>query len=402
MRSPLFMELSAVMMLGKTKISGAVDVARTNGRDEEYAFVFIEEFNDKEVGFVIVHENLHKAARHMTTYKMLHKKNHVLTNAACDYWINLKIRDADPQETIVAMPRRNGEFFGLIDERFRGKTVLQIFHILEQEQNEGGEEGEGEGGEGEGEGQGKGKGKGKGGNLETLDDHDWDSLDSLSEEEAGQLEEDIKQAIRQGQHTARKAGVGGGDGLFDLEELVQPKVNWEKQMREYIRAKCAAKDISSWRKPNRRFLHQDIIMPTLEGERIRELVAACDTSGSMFFDNALSKVMAEVVGIATSLRIEKLHVLYWDGKVEKHETYDCHTINKLETTTQPTGGGGTTPACVPKYLKEKKMKPDCVVMLTDGEVWGWGEWDCPVLWAIYNREQTITAPIGKTIQIEEV
>ena len=234
-----------------------------------------------------------------------------------------------------------------------------------------------------------------------MDDHDWDGLDGLSEEEVGELEEDIKQAIRQGQHAARKAGVGGGNGLFDLDELLQPKIDWTKQLREYIRATCADKDISSWRRPNRRFLHEDIIMPTLESERVKELVAACDASGSMYFDNAMTKVMTEVISLATTLKVEKFHLLYWDGEVEGHEVYDSTTIKNIKVNTKPVGGGGTTPACVPKYLKEKGINPDCVIMLTDGDVWGWGEWKHPVLWAIYNPHKTITAPIGKTIHIED-
>ena len=67
---------------------------------------------------------------------------------------------------------------------------------------------------------------------------------------------------------------------------------------------------------------------------------------------------------------------------------------------QVTGGGGTDPRCVATYLKDKKINPDAIVMLTDGEIHNWGNWDAPVLWAIANREK-VTAPVGKTIHIGE-
>jgi hypothetical protein len=38
-------------------------------------------------------------------------------------------------------------------------------------------------------------------------------------------------------------------------------------------------------------------------------------------------------------------------------------------------------------------------MLTDGEIYNWGNWTAPILWAITN-DRKITAPVGKTIQID--
>jgi predicted metal-dependent peptidase len=64
------------------------------------------------------------------------------------------------------------------------------------------------------------------------------------------------------------------------------------------------------------------------------------------------------------------------------------------------GGGGTDPRCVATYLKEKQIKPDAIVMLTDGEIHNWGNWESPILWVISN-DTKITAPVGKTINLEE-
>jgi len=140
-------------------------------------------------------------------------------------------------------------------------------------------------------------------------------------------------------------------------------------------------------------------MPTMIGNSIKELAVCPDVSGSMFFRDRYQKCMSEIEGIARQLNVDKLHLIYWDGQVERHEVYTQATLTNWRDKTMPQGGGGTDPTCVPAYLKEKGIKPDAVVMLTDGEVHQWGVWEYPVLWAI--TEQGTTAPVGKTIYLED-
>lgn len=383
MRSRMFAALGGIMMMGKTTLSDTVPTAATDGRNEWYNPEFVFQFNDKCVGFIIIHENMHKAGRHMTTYKKLVDiYGATLVNMACDYWINGKIIKADPEEELVAMPHKDGKPVGLYDPKYDGWTVLQIIKDLKEEQEEQG------GGSGEGEGEG-------------FDEHDWEGASKLTEEEVKKLESDIKQAIRQGQMAAKKLGAGSGAGndLLGLNELITSKIDWREQLREFVQSTCMAKEESSWRRPNRRFLHQDVIMPTLYSESIRELVFSRDASGSMYMDDRLPKVTGEMVAIAKALRIEKIHLIDWDGAVGYHEEFTHEDfINSPKAIKEVRGGGGTDPRCVATYLKEKKINPDAIVMLTDGEINNWGNWDAPVLWAIANREK-VTAPVGKTIHI---
>jgi len=241
-------------------------------------------------------------------------------------------------------------------------------------------------------------GEGDGG----FDDHDWEGASEMSEEEVKKLGSDIKQAIRQGQMAAKKMGVGTGAGsdLLGLNELVVSKVNWKQQLQEFASSTCTAKQESSWRRPNRRFLHQGIIMPTLISESITELVFTRDASGSMHFGDRLTKVTSEMVAIAKALRIEKIHLIDWDGAVGSHEEFTADTFQYAPSIKQVHGGGGTDPTCVAAYLKEKQIKPDAIIMLTDGEINNWGNWESPILWVIANNTK-ITAPVGKTINLEE-
>ena len=392
MRSDKFVRLSGIMMMGRTTMTTDIPTACTDGRNEMYNPEFIWQFTEKMVGFIIIHENMHKAGRHLTTYKKLVDiYGHKLVNIALDYWNNNRIKKADPNEELVAMPYLNGKQVGLYDVKYDGWTVLQIIKDLKQEQEDNPDQGEGEG-------EGEGEGKGGGG----FDDHDWEGASEMSEEEVKKLESDIKQAIRQGQMAAKKMGVGTGAGsdLLGLNELVASKVNWKQQLQEFASSTCTAKQESSWRRPNRRFLHQGIIMPTLISESITELVFTRDASGSMHFGDRLTKVTSEMVAIAKALRIEKIHLIDWDGAVGSHEEFTADTFQYAPSIKQVHGGGGTDPTCVAAYLKEKQIKPDAIIMLTDGEINNWGNWESPILWVIANNTK-ITAPVGKTINLEE-
>ena len=386
MRSDKFVRLSGIMMMGKTTMTTDIPTACTDGRNEMYNPEFIWQFTEKMVGFIIIHENMHKAGRHLTTYKKLVEiYGFKMVNIALDLWINSRIKKADPNEELVAMPYLDGKQVGLYDVKYDGWTVLQIIKDLKQEQEDQPEQGEG--GEGGGEG---------------FDDHDWEGASEMSEEEVKKLGSDIKQAIRQGQMAAKKMGIGTGAGsdLLGLNELVASKVNWKQQLQEFASSTCTAKQESSWRRPNRRFLHQGIIMPTLISESITELVFSRDASGSMHFGDRLTKVTSEMVAIARALRIEKIHLIDWDGAVGYHEEFTADTFQYAPSIKQVHGGGGTDPTCVAAYLKEKQIKPDAIIMLTDGEINNWGNWESPILWVIANNTK-ITAPVGKTINLEE-
>jgi len=176
-------------------------------------------------------------------------------------------------------------------------------------------------------------------------------------------------------------------------------VNWVDALRMFMNSTCRKKERSTWRRPNRRYLHQDIVMPTLEGNSIKEVVFARDASGSMFFDNAVTKVTSEMVSIVNSLSIDKIHLIDWDGAVEYRGVFTADQFKNAPAIKNVIGGGGTDPTCVIDYMKEHSIKPDCVVMLTDGVIHEWGNWTVPVLWCIANS-QKVTAPVGKTINID--
>ena len=391
MRNPKFALLQGVMMVGKTHISETIPTACTNGRDEHYGRAFVKKMSDRELAFVIAHEAGHKMYRHLTTWTKLHKEDARLANNAMDYVINLMLKDLDPNESVIAMPRlaediagtkhKKGDFMGLVDERFRGMNTKQVYDILKEEKKEQGEGG-GEGGDG-------------------FDDHDWEGAENLTEEEKQELAREIDQAIRQGLIAHQKnAGKGGGMLDRELEDLLAPKIDWREVLRDFVKATCSNKDTSSWRRVNRRFLSTGMYMPSMIGEKVGHLVVAIDTSGSIGGPE-LAEFLSEVQGIAEEVSPEVVDLIYWDGHVAGHEKYEGGDVSNIVSSTKPRGGGGTDPSCVSQYLKDENIKPECVIVLTDGYVPNWGyEWTAPTMWVISGGNTSAVSDNGKTIYLE--
>ena len=378
MRDAKFALWQGVMMVGKTRVDDNVPTACTNGRDETYGRQFIKDLSEKELAFVVLHECMHKAYRHLTTWHKLYKEYPMLANAACDYVINLQLKDLDPNGNHLAMPRKDGKDMGLIDERFRGMHTKQVFDLLKQDQKDG---------------------KGKGG--DNFDEHDWDGASELSPEEQKELAREIDQALRQGMMAHQKVNGGGAGGIDrELGDLLAPKINWREVLREFVKSICAGKDASSWRRVNRRFIGSDIYMPTMISEKVGHLVIAVDTSGSIG-GRELNEFLAEVKGIAEEVNPDKVDLLYWDCEVAGHEEYTASNVASIIDSTKPRGGGGTSPSCVSKYLKDKGIKPECIIVLTDGYVgndWG-SDWDAPIIWTIVGGNDVV-APIGQTVHVK--
>ena len=381
MRNPLFADMSGIFMMGKKEVRDDIPTAATNGRDEVYGRGFIDSLSLREVGFIVVHESFHKMYRHLTTWHRLHDEDHHLANLACDYVINLEIVERDPNGTIVAMPQKDGKPIGFIDRRFKGMNTKQVFDILKKEKEEGG-------------------GAGGGGDGEGMDHHDWEGASELSKDEKEELAKQVDQAIRQGMIAAQKMhGKGGGRMSRELSDILEPKVDWRTQLQEFVNTTCGGRDYSSWRKPNRRFLSSDMIMPSLVGERVKNIIIGCDTSGSITNEDH-ARNLSETDAILSVVTPDKLHIIYWDHEMAGHEVYDDATRGSFRTSTKPVGGGGTNPAAMEAYLKKEDIKADCIIMFTDGYVPNWGtDWNgAPILWVITGGGR-MTASTGKTIHI---
>jgi predicted metal-dependent peptidase len=400
--STRYRALVGVMMMGTKSITDTPDntTARTDGVNETYDKTFVELLIDAELRFLALHENRHKLYKHLLIWQPLFKEDAATANMACDYVINLEIVDEnkdgfavmprwtqahidrlDPaQQTLLAAQGiKVGDNMGLINERYRGMSTKQVYDMLRKEN--------------------KDKGDGSGAGVPSMDSHDWEAAQSLTPEEVKQMERDIDTAVRQG---ALGAGKTGADVPRSMLELLQPKVDRREVLREFMTEHVTGRDYTTWARPNRRFLSSGIYMPSLLSAAVGELAFCVDTSYSVT-DQELASQLGEVVALCVALKPKCVHILYWGSTVVRHEKYGAHDtpIEQMAASTNPRGGGGTVPSCVPKYMKDNNITPACAVVLTDGEFFGGncGQWDMPVLWMI-----TTNAPapsVGKTIRVSE-
>ena len=379
MRNSKFALWSGILMVGKTYVRDDIPSACTNGRDEIYGSGFIKSLDDKELAFVVLHESLHKAYRHLFTWRKLAEEDKELTNAACDYVINLQLVELDPNQEVIAMPMKDGKVVGLVDKKYKGMNTKQVFDALKAE----GKTGEDFGGKG-------------------FDDHNWEEAKDLTEEVKKELEKEIDQALRSGQIAQTKLhGKGGGGMNRELDELLNPKIDWREQLRDFVKTICAGRDSSSWRRPNRRYLASDVYMPSMVSEKIGHIAIGIDTSGSQGAKE-IAECLSEVQGIVNEVSPQKIDLVYWDAEVANHEQYEGSAVSNIVSDTKVMGGGGTDPTCMAVHLKEQSIKPECIIQLTDGFIGNWGtpeEWqDVPMLWAIVGGGNAV-APVGKTIYV---
>ena len=400
MREKSFAFFAGMFMVGSTKVVEDKITAGTNGRDTWYGREFVDSLTDKELAFLIMHENMHKCYRHMTIWKALDDIDRNITNAACDFVINVQLYDMDPEEKFIAFPRSKatGEREGLFDEQYRGMDTKQVFDILLKKKKEKG----GRGGR-------KVKGGGDGTNRQPVDmfddedgdvgfdNHDWDGAKQLSEEEKKQLDREVEQAIRQG---GIYAGKFGGNTPREIGELLNPKVNWKDVLQRFARSNIRDRDSISWRKAHRNFLWQDIILPSILGKRVKSLLLGMDTSGSVE-GLLLTEFLSEMNGLVKSVGIDRLDIVYWDAEIQAHEIF-TGGVKDIVHRTNPKGGGGTNPDVVVDLIVEKQLKPDAIIMLSDGYMHTnkekWAVITKPTLWCIIGNDN-YEVPNGQKLVI---
>ena len=147
-----FIALAGVMMIGKRGVVDGIPTACTNGRDEMYGREFVDKLNDAELRFLVLHECYHKMYKHLTTWRTLYTRNQHKANKACDYVINIKLVDTDAcKNKWISMPEG-----GLVDEKYRHLNAKQVWDLLPDDEQQGGEGGE------------------SGGSGGGFDEHDWE------------------------------------------------------------------------------------------------------------------------------------------------------------------------------------------------------------------------------------
>ena len=254
------------------------------------------------------------------------------------------------------------------------------------DKNEGDDDSGGNGkgsGEGSGEGDGQGSGNGNGPSQQEIDDQerDWD------------------ERLHQAAAIAKAVGSDPGRIRELIDDMHDSTMPWEDVLREFMTAVSQAS--YTWSRPNRRFVGQDIYLPSLHTHGMGPVVLAIDTSGSMASDT-LAKVWSEIRAIVHDLHPEKVTVIECDAVLQSVTEYEPE---ELPDEYVASGRGGTSITPVFQHMRDEAENPACLIYYTDLEFFGstWDdnpEPDYPVLWAAYDSpHESLTPPWGERLNV---
>jgi len=206
------------------------------------------------------------------------------------------------------------------------------------------------------------------------------------EQQVRQWKRDIANAKRMAEHTQGKL-PGALQRL--VEEAQEPEVNWKQQLWDWVSERT--NDETNWKRPNKRFLWQDIYLPSNDGEEMGNLAVAIDTSGSIGQDD-LELFAGELDNIRAHLRPRLTTVIYCDAAINKVEEFEPDDEIKLTMV----GGGGTDFRPPFEYLDKDGDNVVGLIYMTDM----WGQFpdtppEYPVAWL--SIAGISDAPFGKVI-----
>lgn len=374
MRSPHTALYSGVMLMGSSEVTEGSFTAYTDGKNKRYCKSFLESItDDAQIRGLVLHENLHVALKHMQRGVGMWKEDARLANQAADYVVNSIIIDIQSHDSnLIKLP--DG---GLYNRRFNNWSMREVYDYLKQEQEK--------------------QGSSNSGN-DSLDEHDFEAGQELSDEQVKKLSQDIDNALREG---GLLAGRMGAEVPRCINELLEPKVNWREALREFVSNATKGVEELTWAKMNKRYLVNDMYLPSTYSETIGEVIVAIDTSGSIG-SVELTEFASEVSAICDTVNPEQVRIIWWDAQVHGEQIFKSSEYNNIASLLKPLGGGGTHVSCVNNYLIKNKIEAEAVIVLTDGYVEDKVDWtiSTPTLWMV-TQNKSFEPPAGKKVFIHK-
>ena len=324
--------------------------ANINKLFSEQAFLYNKEFaescNDEDKQFILCHEICHVIFHHCFESRRGEREGE-RWNFAIDYATNAILK-----KDFGYVPEG-----GLYEEKFENMTAEEIYNKL-PEMN--------------------GKGKGKGGyriyqkgditieidgkgnitvNGKKIKPFDTHQQVKGSEEEIDELEKEWTIQVAKAYQQAKMAGIlPAGMNIF-IESLLQPKLDWRTMMKQFLIT--TAKSDFRWFPPSRRYIHNDMYMPSITDESLGDVVVVIDNSRSTL--DAQQKFFSECNGLLQQYDMD-MHLIVCDVNVNFYKVYNKGDIIELKHK----GGGGTEMKNAWTFIDKKMIDPSVVVCLTDG------------------------------------
>jgi len=355
----------------------AVATMAVDGKTLSYNPEWVEALPFDQLVGVTAHEVMHCAAAHHARRGGRALKR---WNKACDYAVNPLLVEAGFTLPPGALNRPD----------FAGLSAEEIYTRLACEDPGGDSAAAGQDRAGGAAGAGAAGEPGDIGGCGSFTDGPGDGVPATEAELSEQARE-WEIATMQAAAAAKGAGQLPGAGDWLTRQITRPKISWEEVLREFVTQRATTE--YSWARPNRRFIHQGLYLPSRESKRLGEIVVVVDSSGSTW-GPMLDAFAAEFNGIVEDMRPERTHVVYWDTRLQGHETFEAEDG---PITMAAKGGGGTVFAGVWPWLDQAGLDPECVVFFTDLVCSRFGtEPAYPVLWCSTLKT---AAPFGEVVKL---
>jgi hypothetical protein len=314
-----------------------------------YNPVWFDKLSVDEIVFVLAHEIGHVIGQHALRRGTRHAKK---WNIAGDAWINDMLKDAG-----VGSPITGGVYMPGSKDR----TVDEIYNELPDTPD------------------------GPGGTGDDIIERGG----QLSDEEATRIDAETRVEIAQAAQAAKAQGKMPGALAKIVADLIDPGTPWHDILERYMTS--FTRGDYTWARPNRRFSDVAYLPSTGKVAEMGEVVIQVDVSGSIS-KQELDYYNGHMQRIVSQCNPERVHVLYVDTDVCKHEVFEQG--EEVELTFYC--GGGTDMEAGFAFLDKQGITPEVFVCLTDGytDFNVANAPDYPVIWCI---SSDIKAPYGENI-----
>jgi len=342
---------------------------------------FFDSLCDREVHFVLAHEVMHLLLDH---HNRRGGREPLIWNIAGDVLINEMLQDHFSSSTgsVACMSDYlTCESLNIsIDPN--SVTTEEVYDKLTQEAEE----------------NVKMKCNKAGANGSSNDIVDWGPGEEPNSNNIRDKSEDTptngKEWAEAGLEAATRSKMAGNCPKFmerRIDQLLNAEVPWHEVLAYYLRQKFCMNNRSrhTFTPPNRRYLHQDLILTARKGSKTPSVAFSVDTSGSMSSQD-ITKGISEMDAIRKMYKVP-IYLMEADSDVHKARWIQHH-----EPIPTATGGGGTSFVPVMEHLKNNNLDVDVLIYFTDG----YGEFGADpgfdVIWVINTN---VKAPYGKTIKV---
>lgn len=353
----------------KHSIDNTEATAFTDGLNCYYNEEFFKSLTPDEREFIVAHEGLHIALEHCT--ERAQGMNPDLWNKAADYVINLIL-------TRVGLKMPKG---GLLREDFRNLSTMQVYRLLQEEEDE------------------NGKGSTPDNMFGGMPMKDLREPKGPHQTETRQeIKQKVQELVMRGKAMAEMAGKMPSDIGPDLQRLIdsilKPAIPWQRVLRRLFFA--MTKGDFNWMRPNRRYHPMGIYLPSQYSPGLGPGAFGWDVSGSVL-DRIFNFFVSETHHVLKGFNPDYIEVMQFDHILRsKNRVRSLKALLNIEMK----GGGGTViDELMESYAADQSR---WLVVLTDGYIHNLHNIPNPrkpVIWAVYDNPG-FTPPFGQVVHFK--